>query len=293
MFSAFFGHHLLEQKIITSKQLEELLNTTNDVRLKLGTLAIHAGFMNSTQAHNLHQMQATEDQRFGDLAIEYGYLTQQQLDTLLSQQISEQLLLSQALLDQGIMSLADFQSELHNYKKIYNLSDQQLDNLIHSNIDMVVHSFLIFENSTLSTYYSDYITLFLKNLIRFIDRDICVTRIEKIDQIAFPHLIRQRVIGDTTIFTGIGGHNHPLLTLANRYAHKSFNEMKKSPIKAIGEFLHLQNNLFTDNLSNQSIQVTLEPQAYTPSVTLRPSLSLYHVPIYTTMGTLDLILGQL
>jgi hypothetical protein len=293
MFSAFFGNYLLNKGIVTGEQLSQVLENQRIIRLKLGMLAINAGYMNARQVDEIHELQALKDKRFGDLAIEKGYLTSVQLDALLKQQKSEHLLLAQALIDDGLITIEGFEKEINNYKKEHGLTDEQLDALKHNNVEMVVHAFLAFGESTLSKHYSDYVTLFLKNMIRFIDADLRIDRVEKIDTIQLPHLVRQTITGDARIFTGLSGEELPFITLAGRYADEHFDKIDEYPIDAAGEFLNFHNGLFTVNLSDEGIEMTLDVQSYLEDSTLTPTHHLYHIPIYTSFGVIDLIIGQL
>jgi hypothetical protein len=293
MFSAFFGHYLLNKEIVTAEQLSNVLESQKQVRLKLGMLAINSAFMNADQVNEVHDEQARYDKRFGDIAIEKGYLTDSQLSELLKEQKSEHLLLAQALIDDNLMSMAQFEIEIKNYIKEYSLTDEQFDALKNNNVDMIVHAFLAFEEGTQSKYYSDYVALFLKNLIRFIDADIRIDRVEKIDTLHLEHLVRQSVIGETTFFTAIAGDVKPFIALAGQYADEVFTDVNDYAIDAAGEFLNLHNGLFTVNMSNEGTEMTLDIQSYLEDVTLTPAGHLYRVPIYTSFGAIDIIIGKL
>lgn len=47
MFSQYFGQYLLNEKYLTAEQLKASLEYQQSVRLKLGVLAINAGYMNA------------------------------------------------------------------------------------------------------------------------------------------------------------------------------------------------------------------------------------------------------
>ncbi len=104
MFSQFFGNYLLHRKLVNTTQLREVLALQDTVRVKIGILAIDAGFMTAPQVDRVHQLQIKMDKRFGEIAIKEGYLNEDQLTDLLGQQNKRHLILSQALIDKGILT---------------------------------------------------------------------------------------------------------------------------------------------------------------------------------------------
>ena len=82
MYTQFFGNYLLEKDIITTEQLLDALQEQSKVHLKLGTLAIHEGYMTAGEVDNIIIMQTHQDKKFGELAIEEGYLTEEQVNAL-------------------------------------------------------------------------------------------------------------------------------------------------------------------------------------------------------------------
>lgn len=293
MFSAFFGNYLLNIGLVKPKQLSQILEKQSKTRLKLGMLAINSGYLNAEKVNELHELQASKDMRFGDLAISKGYLTSEQLDELLKQQKLEHLILAQTLIDDDIMTMDVFESAIATYKEAHQLSDEQFEALKENNVEMIVHAFIAFEGAESSKIYSDYVALFLKNIIRFIDSNIRIDRVEKVDALTYDHLVRQSILGDPNLFTAIGANEKAFIALASKYAEEDFDAIDDYPIDAVGEFLNLHNGLFTVNMSNTGVELKLDIQSYIESPTLNPSNQLYMVPIYTSIGTINLIIGQL
>lgn len=292
MFSAFFGHYLLNKGVVTAQQLQDILVKQGEVRLKLGTLAINDGFMTAEQVEEIHQLQASMDKRFGELAMEKAYLNEAQLGFLLRQQKAEHLLLAQALIDEQIMTMDEFESELKTYKEMYDLSDDQFEALQGGNVEIAINSFLAFEGDDKNKYH-EYLSLFLKNMIRFIDPNVSVDRVQKVKSISLEHVFKQRMIdGSVTIKTVIAGEKDVILNLASRYADEDFTELGDYPVDAVGEFLNLHNGLFVVNRSNQGVEMELTVQGYSDSSTIRSDFNMYHVPVYTSFGTLDLVIGR-
>ena len=73
MYAQFFGNYLLSHGI-TKEQLMHAMQEANNEHPKLGTLAMHAGYMSASEVDRVIIMQTHEDKRFGELAIREGYL---------------------------------------------------------------------------------------------------------------------------------------------------------------------------------------------------------------------------
>ena len=75
MFTQFFGSYLLNKKIVSAANLRVALEKKDTTRVKLGVLAINAGYMTAKQVDAIHKKQATVDKRIGDIAVDMGYFT--------------------------------------------------------------------------------------------------------------------------------------------------------------------------------------------------------------------------
>lgn len=293
MFSAFFGHYLLNEGVVTTRQLSKTLELQDQVRLKLGVIAINDGFLTAEQVEAIHGIQASKDRRFGEIAMTEGYLQEAQLVHLLKQQQSEHLLLSQSLIDQGILTLQEFEQHIEAYKHSYDMSEAEYLALEEGDMSIVVNAFLAFEDEERGIYI-DYVSLLLKNMIRFVDAHVSVDRIKKVNSITLTHVLRQRMITeDTKYLTALSGEEDVLIQIASAYVDEVITEMNEYAIDAIGEFLNLHNGLFLVNRSDSGEEMELTVQAYFEDMSIRSSHNLYIVPIYTTFGTLKLIVGKL
>lgn len=293
MFSAFFGHFLLNEALITKKQLVKALDAQDKIRLKLGTMAINAKLMTVQQVEEIHMQQLTCDERFGSLAVAAGYLTKEGLNELLNAQHSEHLLLAQSLVDLDILTFDEFQTHLNAYIAKHALTDDALKGLITGDVDHVVNTFVDFIDDEHKPFYTDLVTLFIKNQIRFINSHIRIGTITTIETKQYDHLIRQTIKGDHRYFTAIAGDTASLIAFASLYANEKFKVFGEYPIDAIGEYLNQNNGLFIVNKSNEGIKLTMDIQTHIVEPTLNPYRPLYDIPIHFIHGEIHLILGEL
>ena len=95
MYAQFFGNYLLSHGVITETQLLSAIQKKSAAHMKLGTLAIYAGYMTANEVDQIVIMQTHQDARFGELAIKEGYLTETQVTDLLKSQTPDFLQLGQ------------------------------------------------------------------------------------------------------------------------------------------------------------------------------------------------------
>ena len=72
MYAQFFGNYLLSRNILTTEQLIQAMHKKSSTQIKLGTLAIHAGYMTASEVDRVIILQTHQDKRFGELAISEG-----------------------------------------------------------------------------------------------------------------------------------------------------------------------------------------------------------------------------
>lgn len=293
MFSAFFGHYLLNEKIVTAKQLEKALDYQDQVHLKLGTLAINAKLMTAKQVEEIHTMQMTCDQPFGELAVVSGYLTNKQLKELLATQKTKHLLLAQSLVDLDVLSLDEFDTHLSHYKKNHDLSDKKMAQLMAGDVETIVETQVPFQDDDNKAFYIDYLTLFIKNQIRFINSNIRIGQTSLIKKNHYDHMIHQTFRSDKKIFTAIVGDTYAMIAFAGMYANEKFKVFGDYPIDAIGEFLNQTNGLFVVNRTNQGHKLEMNLQTHIASPILKPYRPLYDIPIHCSCGQIHLVLGEL
>ena len=116
MYTQFFGNYLLDRNAVTQQQLFDAMQKQSSARMKLGTLAMHAGYMTATEVDNVVIQQTHKDQKFGELAVDMGYLTNEQVMELLKSQSPDFLLLGQILVEDGVLTNSDLETLMTDYR---------------------------------------------------------------------------------------------------------------------------------------------------------------------------------
>ncbi len=290
MFSQYFGQYLLNEKYLSADQLNMALQYQQSVRLKLGVLAVNAGYMNAQQANEIHLMQTKADKRFGELAVESAYLKEEQVEELLSSQSFSHLLLGQALIDNNYMSLEKFEGAMQEYKKKYNLSEAQFDALQRDDVDEIINVYVSLEEEKCGIEIKNYISLFMRNVIRFIHPEVYTDTILKVQEYKTKCAVTQRLKNSINLQTYINAEQDVFLKLASIYAEEELVILDELSKDSVGEFLNLNNGLYLVGMSNRGIELDMEPQSMCFEKTINDA---YVLSIELPFGKIELIISHL
>lgn len=271
MFTQLFGHYLLTNNIITAEQLRAALEAKSSTRVRLGAMAIDAGYMTAVQVEEVHEEQKHVDKRMGDIAVEMGFLTNDQVQELVSKQKTANIVLGQALIDLGYITNQQFEDALSSYKATAAFKGDESGDATFAE-DLV--SIFDLEDDPDKDFYIEYIMLLTRNAIRFIGDDFVLAGCTKNAVVKCAHLSSQDLVGQLGAYTAIGADAEAFTKLAARYAVDSsdeedsdldefglFDQVDEFVEACVGEFLNLQNGLFAVNMSNsRNIELDLTPQ---------------------------------
>ena len=267
MFSQYYGNYLLNTNIISSEQLLEALQKKNETRMKLGVLAINAGYMTAGQVENVHKQQAVKNMRIGDLAVAMGYMTNEQVDELLTSQKPGYLLLGQTLVDLGYLTNAQFEETIKAYKEKYSITEADMTSATQSTSNSMAETLL--ENITDAKkkhLYSVYISLLINDLVRFVGADFTILScdVAELPKDAIYFGSQDVTDNDVKLFgTSIVANSKSVLEFASRYAEEPITEVDEYAYASLCDFINLQNGLYTVNLSNEeSLEYKLAPPVY-------------------------------
>ncbi|MGG0717118.1 hypothetical protein ABE096_05870 [Robertmurraya massiliosenegalensis] len=289
MFSQYFGHYLLNEGLLTREQLVDALDAQKTVHVKFGVIAVDEGLLTPEQVEEIHQKQKQVDKRFGEIAVDLGYLTHEQVESMLGLQKQNHLLLAQALVDKGYMSIETFSKALDEYKKGYSLSDEKFEAIKHGDIDELVKLILQDKDEAKVEKYSKYLSLFAKNMIRFIDDQLFFDVGAKKGQ-GDVWLVHQEVVGEAPLFTGISADKSVFLHVASVYAEEELTEIDELAEASVSEFLNLHNGIYLVNMSNEGVELNMLPQSVLQNGIVEGEQ--FAVTVHTQKGPFQLILSD-
>lgn len=291
MYAQFFGNYLLSKNVVTSEQLIQAMHKKSSTQIRLGTLAIHAGYMTASEVDRVIIMQTHQDKRFGEIAISEGYLTEVQVAELLKQQKPDFLLLGQALVEDGIINneqlqnlIIDYQSE--NELEAFDYSAETLDA-----IDRMVENFFVLAERPLTQHEVSFFRLLLSNLVRFIGDDFTFVPPSLCKEYPANYCVYQKVVGDFSVCPYLDMTEETSIKFASRYVGEEFTEFDEYVQASLEDFLNLHNGLFLVNMSNDfSIELGLEPPFVESKDLLAFTTETYLLPIVYPFGTIYFII---
>lgn len=289
MFNQYFGNYLLEKKLIKPEELRMVLAEQKSVKVKLGVLAIDAGYMKAEQVDKIHQLQTAKDKKFGELAIEAAYLSEIQLTELLNAQKKSNSLLGQVLIEKGLFSLEQYETVLSQYRADSQLSSDELKALENNDVTQIAEIFLKTLADDQDRIPRQYFELFLRNIVRFIDDEIRMEMAVMVDSYRFDYLVTQGTMGDYCFFSGFAASEAVLVQFAAIYAEEPLSEMNELAIDALGEFMNCHNGLFLSQLAHKGIELDLLLTEVKEAGTITPTGALYVIPCYLSFGRIDFL----
>lgn len=287
MFSQLFGEFLTEKNVITRETLEEVLQQQNSTRVKLGTIAVAAGYLTEAQAEEINYLQTQQDKRFGDIALDKGYLTMAQLSELLDQQGNAFMKFLQILTEKNCIVLTELDNYLTEFQKSEGFSDAEMQALKKDDIDGIVPLFAF----SAKPFVTELTALVLRNITRFVSTDFYIGRIRRVNDYAYRCLAGQKITGDHQIYVAFAGTDSEdgVLRLASGYAKETFTAINSHVFDTLGEFTNICSGLLATNLSEKDIDIDMEaPFAY---VDQKMTGKGYIVPIHLCGHELELFIS--
>lgn len=291
MYAQFFGSYLLNKKAVTPEQLTTAISRMSDTHIKLGTLAMHKGYMTASEVDEVCFLQTREDKRFGEIALERNYLFEDQLDDLLKSQNPDFLLLGQCLVDMGALTNKQLESLMIDYQE-----DNQIDDVsakaesAEKTQKLIEHYFLIAEKP-ITDYALMYMQLIFNNLIRFIGEDFTPLSPIPCTEYTTNYCITQKIEGPVKCISHIDMQPDVAIAFASRYAKMVFTEFDEYVKASLEDFLNLHNGIFLVNMSNTySMELTLEPPRHEDETVLKLTEDSFVIPVIYPFGTIYLLL---
>lgn len=261
MLDQYFGQYLLNHRIIMPDQLYAAMKEEQTVRVRIGVLAIAAGYMTAGQVEEVHAVQFSRDKRFGEIALELGYLSGAQLDELLQTQDSRSMSLSQAIVDKGFLSLETLGEALAGFQEETNLTVEQLKFLEDANYEETVRILLDFSTvSDKAQLYYDYTALTLRNIVRLLGDLPVIGSVLPMEDPEPKWSVFQTISGDIKLTVGFAMPEEVLLELAKRYSGESLTVVDELACDSAAEFVNVINGIFCVNLSEKGLETELSPQ---------------------------------
>lgn len=292
MYSQLFGSYLLRKNVITTEQLLHAINSSSQAHIKLGTLAIHNGYMVSAEVDEVCYLQTREDKRFGEIAVERGYLTTEQVKEMLSSQIPDYLLLGQCLVDEGAMTTNDLEHYILDYESESELCEMDLNEESNDKVRHLLERFFMIAEIPISNYSIIYIELLFNNLVRFIGEDFTPMTPIPCEEYPLDHCVTQSLRGKINCTARMDMSQETAVSFASRFVGEEFEVYDEYVQAALEDFMNLHNGLFVVNMSNtESMELDLEPPTTEENDLLTLAPASFMIPINYPFGVLRFLVS--
>ena len=252
MSAKFFGQYLLEKGRITSQQLVDALEYQKSITAPIGALALDQGLLTVDQIKLILGRQLKSEKRFGELAVSLGLLTQARVDELIQTQSSHKLLLGEALMVKGYISVETLERELKEYKKEEDKLSTQLN-----------ATFNTIGNKQIVKTFTDLMVMMFNN---FGQQDIKVEQCEmgKENIRLFRWVISQKIAGENVEFNCLlSVPPKLLLQMASTMLDENISTANELALDATKEFVNIANGNACAKLSENGVALTmLPPEVY-------------------------------
>lgn len=283
MVEYILGNYLVEMGKITKDELICVIEKQDEVRVKMGLLAVAKGMMTADQAEIVNKLQTTMDKRFGDIAVEKGYLTEDQISNLLKKQGNAYLAFAQVLVNENLLQLSELEEMIEGFRIKYGFSKSDMEDLRSDEPERIVPLYL----PPQMLCYKDISGVFVRTLIRCVDRHIYIGKASIKDTYTFDYAVFQKttgfavpVFGYKELEIGMIDVNGGLSAISTAFCKEELELDESDALDAAGELLNCVNGLYSSALSRNGIETDLLPPINITQTTILKESQICCIPVY-------------
>ena len=258
MVDYIFGNYLVECGRISKSKLYDILQKQDSARAKIGLIAVSEDLMTLEQAEEVNRLQAIMDKRFGDIAVDKGYLTEGQVFELLKLQGNVWLSFVQALIDENVVSMEEFEWVLYDFKVANGYSDEDLEDLKSDDVDRIVPLLLPKE----AEKFKDLICTVVRVMVRLVDRHVYVGRGAMVEGLPIEDMASQSLEGNGGYIDCFAERDGGLLKACSIFGQEDFPRLNMDALDAAGELLNCVNGMYASACSKEGRVLELMPPEY-------------------------------
>ena len=288
MVEYILGNYLIEKGKITKDDFAKILRKQDEVRVRLGLIAVTEGMLTAEQAEEINRLQAVQDMRFGDIAVEKGYLTVDQVSKLLNKQGDGYLMFMQRLVNLEYIEMDEVDGIIEEFKKDNGYSNSEVDAIKSNDAEKIVPLYVSKECGE----FTDIIATAVRTLIRLVDRHIYIGQAKLVDGFPPVKMVSQSMVGESGMVACFSEGTGALIKAASVYAGEEFDRVDMDCLDAMGELLNCINGLYASSLSRDGKFLELNPPEY-GGVSGRVDDVICQIPIYIGNECMYYTVGKL
>jgi CheY-specific phosphatase CheX len=218
----------------------------------IAVLALELGMLTAEQVYNVLK-QLRPDKQFGDVAVGLGVLSRSQLEELKQSQSSHRILLGEALIAKGFITVEALEKELKEYQR-----EEEKVSL------QIAEAFNAVANKEIVKTFTDLMVMMFTNFggQQDIKVEQCETGKEKVR--LFRWVISQKIAGENVEFNCLlSVPPKLLLQMASTMLDERVNTADELALDATKEFVNIANGNACAKLSEEGVTLTmLPPEVY-------------------------------
>jgi len=270
----FFGHYLLDEKIITAQQLTEAVEYQAEKNLSLGEIAVRENLLTLKDAETINNKQRILDKRFGEVSILLGLLTQDQIEYLLLTQKKEKVFFGEVLISKEFISEQELEKQLTLFEELQQIEVVALDEKIeHLDKDNII---------------KDTIGVLQKLYPRIVHDYIKLVSIEKESE-NHGIIVLQKMRGDIHLDFALQPEDPVSLAISQKFLKMDFESVDEMVLDIISEFVNVILGNIAVKFSANSVKVDLTPPEVIKSKDFQVK-EYFSFNFTTTQGALKLYL---
>lgn len=291
MFDRIFANYLVSSGKLTEKDLCDIYSSQEQKRVRLGVIAISEKLMTIEQVEEVNQLQAIYDKRFGDIAVEKGYLTDEQVSRLLVLQGNSFLAFMQSVVDNGCMTMADFNAALDEYQQSNSFTLANMEDLKSCDVNRIIPIFF-YDQPELVTKLSG---IMVRTLARLVDYHVHIKKPVVSESVDYEAICLQCLQGEHKILTALSGDpNGAIIDTAIGFAGSENVTCEEDSLDALCELINCVNGLLATEMSGCGVDIDMDaPYAQgTPGTLKSGKIITLPITVYGKLLNLHVVLDQ-
>lgn len=285
MISSIVGHYLVSRKAITDQELEHLLQEQQEIRVKLGLIAVAEGMMTQEEADEVNALQAVKDMRFGDIAVEKGYLTRKEVEALLGAQENSYLAFAQALENRHLMSIGQLEAYVADFLAENGFTSSDFEDMKSDDVDRILPLYLSEEGFR----YLSVAGSALRTIMRCVNAEIYIEKAFLTRRREEDNCVMQCMNGEMNVVCSMAGKGSAFLPIASVFGREEFSEVNKKVLDAIGELLSCITGIYVDNLNRKGISAEISPLESYPEIKALTGDEMLVLPLHVMGERIDFV----
>ncbi|MGP1471403.1 MAG: hypothetical protein ACTTJE_07390 [Schwartzia sp. (in: firmicutes)] len=275
MRDLYFAQYLVNTGEITPDELPSLLSRSVEMEPQIAVLAMQDGLLTGKEAAEI----AASKRPFAEAAQERNLLTAEQVAALQKSVPDESARLAEALFRQG----------RHDYERLGELlaAGRSAADPLRDAIARRAEGLLPEEVER----YSDFVTIFLRSLIRFMDTPAVISSdAPPLSDGGHNYAVSQRLMGDVVLVTGLLATESMFVEMARRYSHEEISTVDEMAADSLSEFLNVVNGLFIVDMARQNLEIDLGMPRMEENVRPTGNRQLA-LQVFTSFGVFTLVIA--